>query len=212
MANFQNHLLYGLGTSAVSTLVGYLQFGLTRIQAFAAFFLATLASLAPDLDHSESVPGKIFFDVLGVLFPISLIHFIPSNYLKNFRTEHWIIYFCLGYIFIKYILFRIFGNITEHRGIFHSIPAAIICGQVIFFLFPHLVIRQRITIGVIGMVGYLTHLFADECYSVDWNNNEFKRSFGTAIDLGRVHKVSTWIGYTIICILGYFMYGIIHKA
>ena len=206
MANFSKHLTYGVSISGITSFIGHLYFGLNFIQAGAAMILGSLASLAPDLDHFKSVPGRILFDILGVLFPLIALQYVPIEYIKDFKLEHWIVYFFLGYFIIKVILYYIFNLLTLHRGIFHSLPAVLICGQVLFLIFEHFPVTQRIAIASIGMIGYLTHLIADECYSMDWNNNVIKKSFGSAIDLGNIKELSTWIAYAAIILLGGLIY------
>jgi len=206
MANFPQHLLFGLTTSSVCSLAGYFQFGLTPVQSGASVVVGTLASLAPDLDHPESIPGKLFFEILGVLVPILAITQIPPDYLKKFVLEHWILYFCCSYLFAKYLLFDIFAKITVHRGVFHSIPAALICGELTFLMFGHLSVKNRITIAIIGMIGYFTHLIADEVYSIDWEGSTLKKSFGTAMDFGKLQSASTWIAYCLLLGLARIIY------
>lgn len=206
MANFSQHLFYGMTTSAVCSLLGYFQFGLTPVQSGTAMILGSVASLGPDVDHSEGVPAKILFETIGILCPIIGISHIPGNYTKNFALEHWILYFFFGYMFIRVFLYAIFDKLTVHRGIFHSIPAAFLSGQFIFYLFGHLPWKQRLVMGSIVFIGYCSHLVTDEIYSVDWQGRKIKMSFGTAVDFGNFKEFSTWVVYSLISILGYLIY------
>ena len=201
MANFRQHLIYGAVVSSLGAIAGFTKFGLSAIQSAAALVLGTLASLAPDIDHSESIPGRIFFELLGIIMPLSMVPFIPEAYIRNFVLEHWLLYFFAGYVLVRYLLFFVFERLTVHRGIFHSLPAAAISGQIIFLLFFHLPLPSRLALAVVVTCGYLTHLVADECYSIDWSGNEFKQSFGTAIDIGNFRYFSTWIAYGTMLIL-----------
>ncbi len=206
MANFSQHLFYGMTTSAICSTVAYFQLGLTPVQSGTAMILGSIASLGPDVDHSEGLPAKIFFETLGILFPIVGISHIPTDYTKNFALEHWILYFFLSYIFIRIFLYAIFDKLTAHRGIFHSIPAAFLCGQAVFYLFTHLHWKQRLVMGGITSIGYLAHLVADEIYSVDWQGKKIKNSFGTAMDFGNFKEFSTWVVYSLISILAYLIF------
>jgi hypothetical protein len=65
---------------------------------------------------------------------------------------------------------------------FHSIPAAIIAGELAFLLASGEVpIRCYKAGGVVA--GYLVHLLLDEFFSVEWYRGRmrFKKSFGTAL-------------------------------
>lgn len=202
MADFQHHLFYGISMSAVTAGAGYLQFDLNIPQAGAAFIMGSLTSLAPDLDHPEGLPGKILFETLGVLIPISFLPYFPAEYKQQFFLEHWIIYFVIFYLLIRFGVAYLFTKMMTHRGIFHSLPAVIIVAEVIFLWFQHIELQQRITISVIAAIGYLTHLIADEVYSVDWNGMEVKRSLGSALDIGHISEFSTWFAYALLIGLG----------
>lgn len=206
MADFRHHLLYGIGMSTVSAGAGYLQFGLDLSQAGAALILGSLASLAPDLDHPEGLPGKILFETLGILIPISFLPYIPLEYRQHFLLEHWIIYFVLTYLIIRGFGAYLFSKMMTHRGIFHSLPSVLIVCEVIFLWFHHLSLMPRITMSVVAGSGYLTHLIADEVYSVDWKGMEVKKSLGSALDIGNISEFSTWIAYTILIGLGVVIY------
>ena len=203
MANFKQHLFYGVSASLTGSLLGYFKFGLNEIQSGAAFILGILGSLAPDLDHDESLPGKMFFEISGVIVPIALLPYVLKYYGEKFEIEHFILFFFASYLLVRYLLFYLFARLTVHRGIFHSLPAVFIAGEIVFLSFPHFPLQQRITVSAIVMAGYLSHLIADECYSIDWAGNEIKRSFGTAVDLGHLGEYSTWIAYAVLAFLGW---------
>jgi hypothetical protein len=63
----------------------------------------------------------------------------------------------------------------------HSIPAALIAGGVTFLvvLSPELGIRLFKSWAVV--LGFLSHLFLDEVYSVDLRGRRVKKSLGTAM-------------------------------
>ncbi|MEM7315874.1 MAG: hypothetical protein AAF497_22290, partial [Planctomycetota bacterium] len=69
-----------------------------------------------------------------------------------------------------------------HRGMWHSVPSAIMVGLVIYMLCacPDWNVRMLKTCSIV--VGYLWHLILDEYYAVESGSGNFriKRSFGTA--------------------------------
>jgi hypothetical protein len=73
-----------------------------------------------------------------------------------------------------------------HRGIWHSILAAVFCAIVTAIVFYHLLNKPA---GVAWLaaafmfLGYMTHLTLDEIYSVDVMDTRLKSSFGTALKL-----------------------------
>lgn len=203
MANFPQHLAFGATTSAVAAVVGNLQFGLSPMEAGAACILGTLASLAPDLDHPEGIPAKILSDILVSLSPVFLFLCVQKRYLlEGLHLEHWIVIFCVAHLVVKYSSLFLLNWLTSHRGIFHSVPAVVLCGQIAFLVFPHLPIGRRSVVAAIAMLGYFVHLLADEIYGVDWDRMEAKKSLGSALDFGRLDSFSTWIAYLMISAFG----------
>jgi len=100
-------------------------------------------------------------------------------------AELWILW--LGtLVFVRYGLQTVFHKMAVHRGIWHSITAAISCSVLTAILFKHLLGRPD-GVGWLAagfmFVGYLTHLTLDEIYSVDVMDTRLKASFGTALKL-----------------------------
>ena len=73
-------------------------------------------------------------------------------------------------------------KITVHRGMIHSIPMAILAGELTFFLVTGTV-PERFVKAAALTVGYLSHLILDEIYSIDSTGRKLrlKKSFGTAL-------------------------------
>jgi len=203
MANYKQHLQFGIISSTIGSLVGYFAFQLTPIESGAALTIGVLASLAPDFDHPISTPGDLLCTWLGIIVPVGIC--LKFSDTQKLQLEHWITGLAIGYFFIKNFTSFLLDKLTVHRGMFHSLPAIFICGECIFLFFGHLSIQPRLTITIIAMSGYLTHLLADEIYSVDWNGKEIslKKSAGTALDLGSITKFPTWVCYFLLGLLSY---------
>lgn len=206
MANFKQHFQYGITSSLIAATIGHTQFDLSLERSATAFIIGVIASIAPDFDHPTSTPGDFLFNCLAIILPIMVI----DQYFNTdiFQLEHWILLMTIGYLSIKCLLRAAFDKITVHRGIFHSIPAIILCGQCIFLLFFHFPLKDRIVITVIAMIGYFTHLIADEIYAVDWRGKKIrlKKSLGSALDLGNFDEHATWFAYILMVILGIFIF------
>jgi len=89
------------------------------------------------------------------------------------------------YLLIRFVLARALAKYTVHRGMFHSIPAAIIAGQVAFLLASGEDVHLRIYKAGAVFLGYMSHLVLDEVYSIEWYRGRLrlKKSFGTALKL-----------------------------
>ena len=73
-------------------------------------------------------------------------------------------------------------KVTVHRGMIHSIPMAILVGEITFFAVTGTV-EVRILKAAALTMGYLSHLVLDEIYSIDSTGEKLrlKKSFGTAL-------------------------------
>jgi hypothetical protein len=109
-------------------------------------------------------------------------------------AELWILW--LGtLVAVRYGLHALFHRVSVHRGIWHSILAAVFSAVATAIIFNKLLGRPE---GVAWLaaafmfVGYITHLTLDEIYSVDVMDTRVKSSFGTALKLfDRRHLASS---------------------
>ncbi len=87
-------------------------------------------------------------------------------------------------LFVLFGLQKVFHKYAVHRGVWHTIAAALVCGFATAIFFYYVLGRPD---GVAWLaagfmfIGYLTHLTLDEIYSVDVLGAHIKKSFGTAL-------------------------------
>lgn len=180
MADFNTHVS---GAAAVITLGAASAtkvFSLSIQESLALMVVGVTGGILPDLDLKNSRPSQALFTVLGVL--AGLVWFFASiNNLSG--LELW-----LGTIVIV-LLFRFpvavaFHRLTTHRGVLHSLLAAVTAGLVTCsFAWQYLQTSALFSwlLGLSMSSGYLVHLLLDEIYSVDFSGGRIKRSFGSAI-------------------------------
>ena len=88
------------------------------------------------------------------------------------------------YLLIRFGLAALLKRYTVHRGMFHSLPAAAIFGEIAFLLASGDDWRLRLYKAGAVVLGYLSHLVLDEIYSIQWRHGlRLKNSFGTALKL-----------------------------
>jgi len=187
MANFNTHFNVASGASAIFSGTLLSMEVLTPEEAVVAFFLGTLGGLLPDVDSAHSTSIKVGFNVLSLLVTIMVIFTKSSTYslIEMFLVTS------LVFIGIRYALLDVFRQISKHRGMFHSIPVAFIWGILIAILMHFFFGLNALVSWVYGFmvtVGYFVHLILDESYSVDLRNKRIKKSFGTALKLGKFKK------------------------
>ena len=141
-----------------------------------------LGSILPDIDLKDSRPSKAMFSGLGIFFSFAVLFSFATKYSV---AELWILW--LGtLVVVRYGLHSAFHYLSIHRGIWHSILAALFSAGATAVVFYYVLGRHEgvawLAAGFV-FIGYLTHLVLDEVYSVDVMDTRVKASFGTALKL-----------------------------
>lgn len=202
MANFKQHITGGFITGAISAGIAFVAYGTTLLQAGIAFILGALGSALPDIDCDTSTPLKFLFGYIGVVVPVIALQY----FIKNATMETTLLFIVFGYIIIKDIVSILFLKFTKHRGIFHSIPMAVIFGQLTFLLFFDSLLKIRIVFAIACVFGFLTHLIMDEIWSVDLMGGNIKKSFGSAVTFKGESALKTTLAYITIVILSIIIF------
>jgi len=210
VAGFKTHI-------ATSTIVGlgyggaaYVAFDVPLESCLLSAGLCSVAGILPDID-SES--GQTLREITGfiatVVLLLSLDH-LRALEVKYESINHESIVLAGGcvYIIMRFGLSGLLNRYTVHRGMWHSIPAALVAGLATSFLCdcPEPFLRLMKVIAV--LLGYLTHLVLDEIYSFDTSRGRvrIKKSFGTALKLW--NPKSLWSNaqvYGILIVLSVFL-------
>ncbi|MET0406777.1 MAG: metal-dependent hydrolase [Hyphomicrobium sp.] len=182
MANFTTHIAIGTVVSgALATLT--LAADVVAPQNLVAVTLAgALGSVLPDIDLKDSRPSRAMFAGLAIFASFAVLFNAAT---KFSIAELWLLW--LGTLLaVRYGLHTIFHRMSVHRGIWHSLLAAVFCAVATAIVFRHLLGKPdgvSWLAAVFMFVGYLTHLTLDEIYSVDVMDTRIKSSFGTALKL-----------------------------
>jgi hypothetical protein len=181
MANFQTHL-------AASTVLGIgyggVAYGVYHLPGPTCVLAAGLCSVAGMLPDVDSGPGRPLREITTFLAAV-----VPAMLYARFQrlgvsAETIILIAAAIYAAIRFGLAEVLKRSTIHRGMFHSLPTAAICGLAGFLVFSsdETLLRWFIAGGV--ALGFLSHLLLDEIYSIQWDGSaRLKKSFGTALKL-----------------------------
>jgi membrane-bound metal-dependent hydrolase YbcI (DUF457 family) len=181
MAGFHTHI-------TVSTLVGvgYAFAGASVLElplstCAIAGGLCAICGIMPDLDSDHAVPARETLSFLAAVVPMLLFY---RFHFEGLATEHILLFGAPFYLLIRFG----FGELLKasvHRGMFHSIPAAVIAGLIAYVICDTGMSMGRSFKGVAASIGYLTHLVLDEIWAVEVRGGRFrlKKSFGTALKL-----------------------------
>ena len=131
MANFTTHIAIGTVVSgALATLT--LAADVVAPENLVAVTLAgVLGSVLPDIDLKDSRPSRAMFAGLAIFFSFAVLFNAAT---KLSIAELWVLW--LGTLLVvRYGLHAIFHRISVHRGIWHSILAAIFSSVVTAIVF-----------------------------------------------------------------------------
>lgn len=205
MANFKTHFSSGivlglLGAGAVLSLA------IENDPSFLiVFFLVIIVgALMPDIDSDSGMPFHVTFGSLSAIVGIAVF----SYSLKSAHGDYLII---IGYpiaavVFMWVVVGSIFRKLTHHRGMAHSIPAALIAGLATFFTAGKLGFNEWVSflLAVAMLLGYILHLMFDEIYAaINFGGLPFlsKSSLGSALKFFSKNKFINFAIYAAIFFL-----------
>lgn len=205
MAGFRTHVGF---SSILGVAYGYGIYRAMGVCPSSSVLAATLTSVGgmlPDLDSESGRPVREIFGLAAAVCPVLML---PR--LEHAHVSHEAIFTILltCYLLIRYGAPWLLGQLTVHRGMFHSLPAMLIAGAMVYLVYgsPDRQLRMILAIGV--MIGFLSHLVLDEMYSVDFNGVrlKLKSSAGSALKLFSNSFWGTTCCYTILGALIYLAY------
>jgi hypothetical protein len=182
MANFNTHItVAAAGAGLLSVLC--LQVGLVDSrEALILALMGTIGGILPDIDLQHAYPSRIMFALFGIIAAF-LVIFSAKNNLSI--VELWLIGLTT-FATIRWPIWIIFHQYTNHRGSIHSIVAALLF-TFLTVIFSHEIMGKSAFVawlnGLLVFLGFILHLVLDELYSVDFMNGKIKRSFGTALKI-----------------------------
>ena len=197
MASYKSHMAFGVITGFFWAVF---LCSISMISIFVAppiFFATILGSFLPDLDSDSGRPIKIILAVLSIISTAYTFFFLSRAYSDAILVIIFISLCC--YIFTYFIIGSIIKKMTHHRGMFHSIPAVILCFFISMYVLDMLGVSDfyMILFSLSLSIGYISHLILDETNSlVNLEGIPFipKKSLGTALKLySKNIKVSVFV-------------------
>jgi len=188
MAGFKTHIgfsgLLGVGYGGVA----FALYDVPLPTALLAGGLCTVSGMLPDVDSGSGRPLRESMAFAAAVVPMMMVDRFRS---LGMSPELMVLAGAGVYLFIRFVLAYLLAQYTVHRGMFHSLPAAVIAGELAFLLASGDDVRLRIYKAGAVVIGYVSHLLLDELYSLEWRRGHLtlKRSFGTAVKL---YSRSVW--------------------
>ena len=136
--------------------------------------------MLPDLDSESGVPLRETMAFSAAVTPMLMI-----DRFQHLGMSHESIVLagvCI-YIMVRFGLAELLRRYTVHRGMWHSIPAAICAGLGATLICSCGDMRLLLFKSGAVVLGYVIHLLLDELYAIKWYRGRFrfKSSFGTAM-------------------------------
>lgn len=177
MANFATHV-----TTSTVLGVGYagagVFYGLPIDTCLLAGGLCGIGGMLPDLDSGSGIPLREAMAFAAAVIPMFLLERFQQFGLTH---EQMVLAGGAVYLFIRFGVAAMLSKYTVHRGMFHSIPAAILFAELAFLICGCHDLQPRYFKAGGVLLGVMSHLLLDELYSIDVGNLRIKKSFGTAI-------------------------------
>ena len=182
MAGFRTHITFSTALGAGYAAAAYALFDVPLPTCVLAGGLCGVSGMLPDVDSNAGVPLRESMAFAAAVIPMMMLDRFGQF---DVPTEWLVLAGAAVYLFIRFVVAAMLRKYTVHRGMFHSLPAAIIFGEAAFLLTSGEDVRLRIYKAGAVTLGYLSHLILDELYSVEWHRGRLrlKQSFGTALKL-----------------------------
>lgn len=205
MAQYQSHVTFSVVTGIVYALLGVFFLQVFPEHAMLASVIVVIAGILPNIDEGGSAPAQELGGLLAAISPLVLIEFFPGLRSGGVARIALIVICC--YFLTRLIVVRALQKFTNHRGMIHSIPAAIITSELVYLLFWDLFWQDRLYLAGGAFVGYFSHLFLDASTNLDLvgkaMGNAGKKA--PALKLKGPSFGSTVVMYTSMIVLGWFV-------
>ena len=182
MAGFKTHITTSSLLGIAYGGAAYWQYDVPLAACVLAGGLCSVSGMLPDLDSDSSVPLRESVAFAAAVVPMLMIDRFQQ---LGWPNESIVLAGGLIYLVVRFGIAGIFKRYTVHRGMWHSLPAAMIAGLLTFLIICDAQLELRLYKSGAVVLGFLSHLVLDEMYSLQWQGGRWrlKRSFGTALKL-----------------------------
>lgn len=178
--------------------------GIDWSHAALAGALCSVAGMLPDLDSDSGKPSKEMFGITAAIVPFLLLRRLHHS---GFSPEETVLIAGGLYLAIRFGAAWLFRHLTTHRGMFHSVPAALIAAEITYLAHncPEAYGRLLLAGGV--FLGYMSHLILDELYSINAHGLHIRlnKAAGSAVKLFSGSITATLLTWIILGGLSYLI-------
>ena len=205
MAGFKTHIttssMLGVGYAGAGVAMGF-----SLESSIIAGGLCGVAGMLPDIDSDSGIPLRETMGFAAAVVPMLMLDRLQQ---LGFTYEQLVLATGGLYLFIRFGVSKLIAKYTVHRGMFHSIPAALIFAGLAFLICGCSDLQLRYFKSGAVLLGVMSHLVLDEIYAIEWARGRWrlKKSFGTAMKLWGKNgwaNISAWgkLAIVVLLILG----------
>jgi hypothetical protein len=202
MAGFKTHITVSSTLGVGYGLGAFFYFQVPAPACVLAGTLCGLSGMLPDLDSDSGVPLRESITFAAAALPML---FIDRFQQLGWSHETMALVGAGIYASVRFGLASLIKKITVHRGMFHSIPAALIAGEIFYLIASANEPAIRLYKAGAVVAGFMSHLILDEIWSISFQGGvpRFKSSFGTALKFWGDSLFSNLATYTQLGLLTY---------
>jgi membrane-bound metal-dependent hydrolase YbcI (DUF457 family) len=182
MAGFRTHITVSTALGIGYGVAGHWYFDMPPAACLLSAGLCSVSGMLPDVDSDSGVPLRESLAFAASIVPMLLLDRLQH---LGLSPEAMVLVGAFVYLFIRFGLGSLLKSYTVHRGMFHSIPAMLIFGELTYLVCFNYDERVRYYKAFAVMLGFLSHLVLDELWAIQWTGwrFKFKKSFGTALKI-----------------------------
>lgn len=205
MADFKTHVTF---SSALG--VGYAFAGMTAgfdtSTSLVGGGLCGLSGMLPDVDSDSGIPRRETMGFAAAIVPMLLVDRFKQ---MDFGYDEMVLATAGLYFGIRFGVSKLIGHFSVHRGMWHSIPAALIFAGLAFLITGSENVNIKYFKAIAVFAGTMSHLVLDEVYSVDTRGviPKFKKSFGTAVKFWGKNGWANFSTYAKLAVVALAVFG-----
>lgn len=165
MAQHQSHISFSAALGIAYAAGGVYALNVLPEHAILALALVVITGILPDIDGGEGAPAQELGALLAMIAPVALVESFPQ--LRAGGVARIALVVIGSYLLTRVLVVRGLQKFTVHRGMLHSLPAAIILFEVVYLVFWDMFWHDKLYIAGAAFVGYFSHLLLDATSNVD---------------------------------------------
>jgi hypothetical protein len=210
MASFHQHVAASTALGVGYGAAAWLGMQIDWATCVIAGGLTGLAGMLPDLDAPTGQPVREVFGLAATLAPVLLIRQLSAGVSWTYdrlvggevelTPAQIVVVMAACYFTVRFAAAWLLDRLTVHRGMWHSIPAALITAAIAFLLLDAPDPMTRLLLAGGPFLGFMSHLVMDEIWSLRVSDGDvqLKKSAGTAMKFFSSSIPATLTAYVIL--------------